>query len=171
MSKRPYKLESSSVNHLAALTLCMAAFPASARDVSTYTVPQGPRLTEDVTIPLQRASFRENGRKATLQYDLPRELDGTTPHRFALKGSLTNGKWYLTDESQSASAICEGSSRDFVCTVEYATNAEGIFPIDKDSANAYLATRTDLTPAQIEKFQLAQDVLSHEPIGIVRGHK
>ena len=52
--------------------------------------------------------------------------------------------------------------------MNYAKNDEGQFPIDMDSADVYLRTRSDLTPEQIGTIKTAQLALSHEPIGIIR---
>lgn len=162
----------SQMKSMIAVALFTLASGAFARGTMTYTVPKGEGLTEDYVVEIDRAQFRIDGDTAKLDYELPMELDGTSPTRFILKGKQENGKWYMrTLRGPVETATCVGDRDDFGCRMTIVKNDEGIFPLNIDSANEYLATRPDLTQAQITTIHNAQTLFSHEPIGIVRFKK
>ncbi|MEI6397557.1 MAG: hypothetical protein WCO71_02190, partial [Pseudomonadota bacterium] len=99
------------------------------------------------------------------------ELDGTPPHRFVLTGVKENDEWHMRSSDGIATATCLGDQEEFACRMTYSTNEAGIFPLDILSANEFLATRPDLSQAQITTIHNAQTLFSHEPIGIVRYKK
>jgi hypothetical protein len=149
--------------------------PLSGRAEMSYEVPKSEYLETAYVVELDRARLRFSQNSAVLDYALPMELDGTTPKRFRLQGHFDGQQWNLsTNDSAnsagepSAKATCTGDQRQFTCVMNYAKNNEGLFPIDMDSADAYLRTRSDLTPDQIGTIKTAQLALSHEPIGIIR---
>lgn len=166
-------------NIVKALLLIGPSIPASAwAATATYEVPKGALLDSALVVDMNRVHFRVRGSDiASLDYELPPELDGTTPHRFRLTGTMTNGEWHLStgdsanqNGDPTAVATCTGT-RDFTCVMNYAKNDQGVFPLNIESANNYLSTRPDLTPEQINHIQSAQVALSQEPIGIIRGRR
>ncbi len=152
-------------------SLSVISTAAAARAIMTYTVPKGESMAVDAVVELVRAKFRITGNLAKLDYALPFELDGTTPHRFILTGEFQGSVWRMSSADGSVRADCEGDARDFSCRMVYEQNSDGLFLLDVASANAYLETRTDLNLEQISFFQDAQRVLSHEAIGIVKSKK
>ena len=156
------------------LTIANLAFARQSRD-STYEVPQSSMLDEALIVNLKKARLNINGSSASLDYRLPAELDGTNAKRFLLTGSFDGTSWNLSTNDHanssgdpSVKATCEGNERNFTCVMNYAKNDEDIFPLDTASADSYLQTRTDLTPAEITHIKAAQAAFSHEPIGIIR---
>ena len=163
---------------LTAATL-IGATPGNAQDrrqpTATYEVPQGARLAEALIVPVKKARLHIEGGIAQLDYKFPQELDGNDPKRLFLKGTFDeiNSEWNLTTEgveqnTVAATATCVGNAKDFTCRMSYAKEADDLFHLNIEAADAYLRTRTDLTPAQITHIKDAQVALSHEPIGIIR---
>jgi hypothetical protein len=161
------------------LAIATVATPGSAQSkrqpTATYEVPQGALLPEPLIVPIKKARLSIEGGIAELDYKFPQELDGDDPKRLFLKGTFDEIKseWNLTTEgvgqnTVAATATCVGDAKDFTCTMTYAKEADDLFHLNIEAADAYLRTRTDLTPAQITHIKDAQVALSHEPIGIIR---
>ena len=163
---------------ITAMTSLTVATPSQAKNSSstmTYEVPASDLLETSLIIDLDKVKFRLNDQEASLDYKLPKELDGQNPKRFLLTGSFDGQFWNLStndsvnsDSHPSAVARCNGTARAFDCVMAYGKTDRGIFPLNTESAEQYLQSRTNLTPEKIAHIKQAQTALSHEPIGIIR---
>ncbi len=160
---------------MSAVILLMAAMLTSTSALAgaamSYTIPKGEFLEADYTVDLVHAKLRFHGDYATLDYELPKEIDGNKPQRFRLSGSRVNGIWQLATADQRVHGSCIGDRESFNCQMAYSLNEEGRFPLDINSAKEYLASRPEMTPDQVALAERAQLALSHEAIGIIKYRK
>ncbi len=146
------------------LPLLLCAVPASAaRTSGTYTVPAGYGLEEPLDVLLSRARLQVDGNHVTFDYRLPMELDGASPQRFRLAGTVEGETLILNDtRGDAVTAECTAFAEAFRCAMKY----KQPFTVDQAGALAYLQAR-GASSADIEKLQRGSDSLQHQAAGIV----
>lgn len=136
------------------------ATPAAVHFSGTYQVPAPPNLAAAALYPVEGIKWSVAGQSAVLDYDLPKELVGSTL-RVTFAGSVdAAGSAQLTGEVGTAD--CTVSAAEVVCHEVM----RGLLPLEPDvDAVERLAAKT-YAGAEQDRVDVAR-LFSTDPIGIV----
>lgn len=131
------------------------ASTASGKFSGTYEVPTAPELADAARFPIDGISWSNDGRAASLDYDLPKALVGEKL-RVSFSGSVTGRTAQLTGEAGTAE--CDLSQAQVVCR----ETMRGLLPLEPD-----LSVVEQLAPegAAQARVDVAR-TFSADPIGI-----